>query len=183
MEPMGAWSSVEIQLLDFKLYYTDVIMTDVASQITSLTAVYAAVYSGADQRKHQSSVSLAFVRAIQQWPVNSSHKGPVTRKMFPFEDIIMGAHMIVVTAVPDLVTFHIRGKNFYIRAAAVEISCSFEEARFDDANYASVLNFTSTWKLQICRNFGISRYLGVRCVNEYSPRWWKVSGIIDEYNL
>ena len=44
---------------------------------------------GADQRKHQSSMSLAFVRGIHRWPVNSPHKGPVTRKMFPFDDIIM----------------------------------------------------------------------------------------------
>ena len=44
------------------LHYDDVIMTTMASQITSLTIVYSAVYSGADQRKHQSSASLAFVR-------------------------------------------------------------------------------------------------------------------------
>ena len=37
-----------------------------ASQITSLTNIYSAVYSGADQRKHQSSASLAFVRGIHQ---------------------------------------------------------------------------------------------------------------------
>ena len=42
-----------------------------------------------DQRKHQSSASLAFVRGIQRWPVNSPHKGPVTRKMFPFDDVIV----------------------------------------------------------------------------------------------
>ena len=47
------------------------------------------VYSGADQRKHQSSASLAFVWRIHRWPVNSPHKGAVTRKMFPFDDIIM----------------------------------------------------------------------------------------------
>ena len=46
-------------------------------------------FSGADQRKHQSSASLAFVRGIHRWPVNSPHKGPVTRKMFPFDDVIM----------------------------------------------------------------------------------------------
>ena len=45
--------------------------------------------TGADQRKHQSSSSLAFVRGIRRWPVNSPHKGPVTRKMFPFDDVIM----------------------------------------------------------------------------------------------
>ena len=41
------------------------------------------------QRKHQSFVSLAFVRGIHRWPVNSPHKGPVTRKMFPFDDVII----------------------------------------------------------------------------------------------
>ena len=52
------------------------------------TIVYSTVYSGADQRKHQSSASLAFVRRIHRWPVNSPHKEPVTRKMFPFDDVI-----------------------------------------------------------------------------------------------
>ena len=51
--------------------------------------VYSTVYSGTDQRKHQSSASLAFVRGIHRWPVNSPHKWPVTRKMFPFDDVIM----------------------------------------------------------------------------------------------
>ena len=71
-------------------YYNDVIMGDIASQITSLTIVYSTVYSDADQRKHQSSASLAFVRGIHRWPVNSRHKWPVKRKMFPFDDVIMG---------------------------------------------------------------------------------------------
>ena len=64
-------------------------MSVIASLITSLTIVYSSVYSGADQRKHQSSASLAFVRGIHRRPVNSPHKGPVTRKMFPFDDVIM----------------------------------------------------------------------------------------------
>ena len=54
-----------------------------------LTIVYSTVYSGAYQRKHQSSASLAFVRGIHRWPVNYPHKGPVTRKLFPFDDVIM----------------------------------------------------------------------------------------------
>ena len=64
-------------------------MGAMAAQITSLTIVYPTVYSGADQRKHQRSASLAFVRWIHRWPVNSPHKGPVTREMFPFDDVIM----------------------------------------------------------------------------------------------
>ena len=72
------------------IHYNDVIMTTTASQITSLTVVYSTVYSDADQRKHQSSALLAFVRGIHRGPVNSPHKGPVARKMFPFDDVIMG---------------------------------------------------------------------------------------------
>ena len=64
-------------------------MGAMASQITSLTIVYLTVYSGADQRKYQNSASQAFVRGIHQWPVNSKHKMPVARKMFPFDDVIM----------------------------------------------------------------------------------------------
>ena len=40
-------------------------------------------------RKHQSSASLASVRGIHRSSVNSPHKGPVTRKMFPSDDVIM----------------------------------------------------------------------------------------------
>ena len=71
------------------LHYGDVIMGAMAYQITSLTIVYSTDYSGADQRQHQSSTSLAFVRGIHRWPVNSPHKGSVTRKMLPFVDVII----------------------------------------------------------------------------------------------
>ena len=64
-------------------------MGAIASQITSLAIVYSAFYSGADQRKHQSAASLAYVRGIHRGPVNSPHKGPVTRKICPFDDVIM----------------------------------------------------------------------------------------------
>ena len=60
-------------------------MSVMLSQITSLTIIY----SGTDQRNHQSSESLAFVQGIHRWPVNSQYNWPVTEKMFPFDDIIM----------------------------------------------------------------------------------------------
>ena len=63
-------------------------MGAIASQITSLTIVFSIVYSDADQRKHQSSGSLAFVWGIRRGPVNSPHKWPATWKMFPFDDVI-----------------------------------------------------------------------------------------------
>ena len=64
-------------------------MSAMASQITGVSIVYWTVCTGAVQRKHQSFASLAFVRGIHRWPVNSPHKGPVTRKMFPLEDVII----------------------------------------------------------------------------------------------
>ena len=64
-------------------------MGAIASQITSLTIVYSTVYSDAYQRKHQSSASLAFVRGIHRWPVNSPHTWLVTQEMFPFRDVIV----------------------------------------------------------------------------------------------
>ena len=67
----------------------DVIMSSLAFQITSLTIVYSPVNSDTDPRKHQSSSSLTFVRGIHRWPVNFPRKGPVTRKMFSFCDVIM----------------------------------------------------------------------------------------------
>ena len=69
----------------------DVTMSLIKAQITSVSTVCSAVCSGAYQRKHQSSASLAFVRGIHRWPVDSPHKGSVTRKMFPFDDVIMGS--------------------------------------------------------------------------------------------
>ena len=71
-------------------------MSALVSQITSLAIACSTVYSVADQRKHQSSASLAFVRGIHRWPVNSPHKGPVTGKMFPFDDVTMVMEELII---------------------------------------------------------------------------------------
>ena len=76
-------------LFEWAYHYIDVIMSAMASQITSPTIICSTAYPGTDQRKHQCSVSLAFVRGIHRGPVNSPNKGPVARKMFPFDDVIM----------------------------------------------------------------------------------------------
>ena len=59
-------------------------MTTMASRITRVSIVYSTVCLGADQRKHQSSASLIFVRGIHRWPVV-----PLTLKIFPFDYVIM----------------------------------------------------------------------------------------------
>ena len=82
-----------------EIHYNHVIMGAMASQITSLTIVYSTVYSDTYQRKHQSSASLAFEWGIHRWPVNSPHKWPVTRRMFPFDDVIMIHPVFVIRVV------------------------------------------------------------------------------------
>ena len=74
-------------------HYSDLTMGEIASKITNFTIIYSTVYSDADQRKHQIFASLAFV------PVNSPHKRPVTRKIFPFDDVIM-IMIIIVSYLP-----------------------------------------------------------------------------------
>ena len=83
---------LKAQSLEISAHYSDVTMGAMVSQITSLAIVYSTVYSDADQRKHQSSESLAFGWGIHRWPVNSAHKWPVTQKIFPFDDVIMILH-------------------------------------------------------------------------------------------
>ena len=80
-------------------HYNDVIMSAMASQITSLKIVYSTVCSGTDQRKHQSSASLAFVRGIHRSPVKSQHKRPVTQKKFPFDYVIIVSCGIVCNGI------------------------------------------------------------------------------------
>ena len=86
------------------IYYSDDIMGAIASQINSLTIVNSIVNSGADQRKHQSSASLAFVRGIHRRPVNSLHKWPVTRKSF---HLMMSSCYSLSQAVPSLAWSHL----------------------------------------------------------------------------
>ena len=106
-------------------------MGAIASQITSLTIVYSTVYSDADQRKNQSSASLAFVRGIHRGPVNSPHKWPVTRKMFPFDDVIMttlpAQFVFGISDISDNANMHaskaqlqiwIWGGNYFVKRAS-----------------------------------------------------------------
>ena len=83
-------------------------MGTMASQITSLTIVYWNVYSGADQRLHQSSAPLAFVRGIYRGPVNSPLKWSVTRKMFPFDDVSMMMDVTNASDVTVIILCHAR---------------------------------------------------------------------------
>ena len=92
-------------------------MGAISSQITFLTIVYLLVYSDTDQRKHQSSVSLAFVRGIHLRPVITSYA-----EMFSFDDVIMNYTMrydcslaaMVNVAFPNNAVFMITTFDFYV---------------------------------------------------------------------
>ena len=66
-------------------HYSEIIISTMISQVTGVSAIC----STADQRKYESTVSLAFLRRIHWWPVDSPHKRPVMQKMFPFDDVLM----------------------------------------------------------------------------------------------
>ena len=82
------WRPGPFQWSSYKKFHY-VITSAMASQITGISIVYSTVCSGADQRKHQSSAPLTFMMGIHRWSVNSAHRGPVTRKMFPFDDVMV----------------------------------------------------------------------------------------------
>ena len=111
------------------IHHNDVIMSTMASQITSLTVVYSTVYSGADQRKHQCPASLAFVRGIHRWPVNSPHKWPVTRNIFPYDDAIMIQNLNRQKTCPISPSLRVSHGVFSTRQRALDISGLFYQGR------------------------------------------------------
>ena len=93
-----AWSTLLLFTVSIilALHYSDVIMSATASQITCVSIVYLTICSGTDQRKHQSSASPAFVKGIHQGPVNSPHKGPVTRNKANLRDLIAATSLEIL---------------------------------------------------------------------------------------
>ena len=120
-------------------------MGTVASQITSLTIVYSNVYSGADQRKHQSSASLTFVRGIHRGPVNSPHKGPVTRKMFPCDDVIrIGSfHWNLVGCIPSGYVLRYPRSTLDVVALLVSAVCFYDNHPGTNSN-----NYTALFSIE-----------------------------------
>ena len=118
-------------------HYNDVIMGAITSQITSVTIVYSTVYSDADQRKHQSSALLAFVRGIHRWPVNSPHKCSVTRKMFLFDDVIIKFCNLCPIAVIECID-----NQLY----TTEFICTRPKFAVDQFIHCTFVMYTDVWK-------------------------------------
>ena len=129
-------------------HYCNVLMGAKASQIISLMSIHSTVYSGTYQRKHESSVSLAFVRGIHRWPVNSPHEGPVTRKMIPLDDSIIGSWLV---------------KSF--QHTVISVTENVIASNFPRPSAATMSTTPKT-------DFRISYYIGIT----YAGQWlWSVS--------
>ena len=110
-------------------------MSAMASQITGVSMVCSTACSGAGQRKHQSSTSLVFVRGIHRSPVNSPHKGPVTRKCFQLMTSSWLIYIVIITfcasleltsmftAVAGIYQFHSRRLGMIPDATVIGTSC------------------------------------------------------------
>ena len=142
-------------------HHNDAIMGAIASQITTLMIIYTTVYSGADRRKHQSSASLVFVRGIHRGPVNSPNKWPVTRKMFPFDDVVMNDKEIVNQSI------------YTIKKA------QWKHSPVNNQNFISKRNGNAVWKIILsmpqCVN-SLAPYdnigLGQHCAGWWLLAWW-----------
>ena len=153
-------------------------MGAMASQITSLTNVYSTVYSDAYQRKHQSSASLAFLQGIHRSPVNSPHKVPVTRKMFPFDDVIMksgGQHVRVYPNVlRSIVVSHITlGHRVFERGT---IHCRFISQYTDTPIYGQWYTYIIRYLYNMCR---MIFYQNIFHTNDMQLYIWTIQCICD----
>ena len=142
------------------VHYCDVIMGATASQITSITIVYSTVYSGSDQWKHKSSASLAFVRGIHRWPVNSPHKGPVTRNIFPFHDVIMQLEWI--ESMKDTLLFHFGGCSSFQTNAFIH-RWQVSKLEDEDAIYSKHEKSISKYQIK-CSSIKLRRRIFLQCL-------------------
>ena len=110
-------------------HYIDVKMTTVASQITSLTVVYSTVYSAADQRKHQSSASLAFVWGIHRDRWIPRTKGQLRGKCFHLMTSSCNIFCYAIDTTSSVIT---RGANSLLWATMFKVALCCHWRRHDN---------------------------------------------------
>ena len=143
----------------------------IASQITSLTIVYSIVYSGTDQRKHQSSASLAFVQGIHREPVNSSHKGPVT--WFPFDDVIMSFWKVSWNVDWIVNKCHVSLLSTF-RIVSWQVSWIVNKCHASLLSTFWIVSWQVSWMVNKCHAFLLSTFWIVS---------WKVSWIVNKCHV
>ena len=119
----------------------------IASQITSLTIVYSTVYSDADQRKHQSSASLAFVRGIHRGPDELPAQMASYAENFPFDDAIMHARIGHISSTLCPMEYQ---HGFDVLRSVVVISKVLLDS-YDTFTHTFQGCFTSSWAIEKVR--------------------------------
>ena len=134
-------------------HYIDVIMTTMASQITSLTIVYSIVYSDADQRKHQSSASLAFVWGIHRDRWIPRTKGQLRGKCF---------HLMTSSCT-------------YLNHAHGSLLNCFESLTFDPKLINHIRNGTEPFSSIVYVIYTLARFFPIceACLWISSVWWWQ----------
>ena len=122
-------------------------MSVMASEITGVSIVYSIICSGADQRIHESSASLAIVRGIHRWPVNSPHTRPVTRKMLPLNEVIMSRGLPCLFK-PQWVTCPVTPLTNSIWAHSCNLTNSLHHSLY------SFYTCYDSWAVVVCANLG-----------------------------
>ena len=151
-------------------------MGAIASQTTSLTIVYSPVYSGADQRKHQRSASLAFVREIHRRPVNFPHKLPVARKMCPFDDVVMIRWLLLSTEhrVVPVVAINLLRPRQMDAISQTTFSNAFSWMKMFEFRLKFHWSLFPRVQLTIFQ-YWLRWWLGaVQATNHYLNQWWLV---------
>ena len=141
-------------------------MSTMVSQITNVSIVCSPACSGADQREHQSSTSLAFVRGIHQQLVNSPHKEPVTRKIFPFDDVIMvpfschifleqqyHCRVLFKTISLQLGNWKISHEQIFFYKMLYSLKCPPDSFQWYSLWYLTELNFSLHWLIEWDNNW------------------------------
>ena len=127
-------------------HYSDVIIGATSSLITSLTFVYSAVCSGADQRKHKSLASRAFVRGIHRSPANSPHQWPVSWKVFPFDDVVMSKRNYIPCCRICIKRYFALFKHYFFIRLSQEIICILIWISLKFAHEVAVKNTTMSYR-------------------------------------
>ena len=155
-------------------------MSAIASDITGVSIPWSTVCSGSDQRKHQSSASLAFtVCWIHRWPVNSPQKRPVTGKMLPFDLTLLKIDRFLPFKVQILITFS--SENYY--SDCIVIAKTFIDLaggtmalilRQDAANFVTDLRKakTNTIPFKVIRQDKISHWVNVQAYTTVGQPGW-----------
>ena len=137
-------------------------MSAMASEITGASIVCSTVCSNANQRKYQSSTSLAFVRGFHRSPVDSPHKGPVTQKMFPFGDVIMSYNVLYECAPTQIQCRYVvegnyqrfQKKNLSVLSLIYNIFSKFSKLQSDKISLIFSTYFNGPPLLKFCTHHG-----------------------------